>query len=57
MSEPQLNAFARWRMCDRKRAFPTQAKANAFARKRDMSAYQCPRCSQWHVTSRPKEPS
>jgi hypothetical protein len=57
MSEPQLNAFARWRMCDRKRAFPTQAKANAFARKRDMSAYQCPCCSQWHVTSRPKEPS
>ncbi len=54
MQTKNLNAYQRWRMCDRKRSYFTKAKANraAIRTKGRLYVYECPICACWHVTKR-----
>ncbi len=47
-----LNAFQKWRMCDRKKAYETLRKANKAAARFDHDVYECPICHCWHTTKR-----
>lgn len=38
-------------MCDKKRSFETEARANKFARRFNQRVYECPICFCWHCTS------
>lgn len=50
-----LTAWQRWRMCDRKKAYETQSKANKAAAKFDGYVYECPVCYCWHTTGKDPE--
>jgi len=52
MAAPTLTAWQRWRMCDSKKMYETQSKANKAATKLGPFAesYSCPLCFCWHVT-------
>lgn len=45
-------AYQKWRMCDRKKMYPTESKANKQAKKHGHRSYYCPICFCWHVTSK-----
>jgi len=51
------------RQCTSKRVFRSRAEAKRYARVHNQhiaghakNAYQCWRCGQWHLTTRPNEP-
>ncbi len=46
---PHDDAYRRWRMCGRKKAFDTQRKANKTASKIGNIVYECPYCFCWHT--------
>lgn len=50
-----MDALTKWKMCDRKKSYETQSKANKAAAKRRIvgRAYECPVCFCWHITKHP----
>jgi len=49
-----MNAYQKWRICERKKAYKTLSKANkAIARHKALKrAYECPVCFCWHTTKK-----
>lgn len=46
----KLNAWQKWRMCGRKKSYPTLSKANKAAAKHNLHVYKCLICHCWHTT-------
>lgn len=56
-----MTPYQRWRMCDRKIAYRTQARANRVASRcakryqtKGLHVYRCTVRGQWHLTHAPR---
>lgn len=44
-----------WKLCGRKRRYPTEAMARGYGAAWENSAYHCNTCGDWHLTSQRAE--
>ena len=56
---PGQLSYRNWEMCGKKVKYKTLEEANEgwFSKKKKRLVYRCPRCKNWHRTTRKKPPN